>query len=50
HLLATTCDHIRQIAFQAGFTDIRHFRGVFRRRFGVSPTTYRSERGLSRVR
>lgn len=39
--LSTTFEHIRQIAFQAGWLDLRQFRKQFRERYGMPPKEYR---------
>lgn len=40
-LLSHSNDRIQEIAASVGISDAKYFRKVFRRRFGVSPRTYR---------
>ncbi len=40
--LTMTHDRISEIATQAGFADLRYFEKQFRRRFGMSPTEFRT--------
>lgn len=42
HLLLTSFEHVRQIGYSVGFSDVRNFRSAFRARFGMSPTVYRA--------
>ena len=40
-LLKTTDSKIRDVAFQIGYKDELYFSKVFKKRFGVSPKTFR---------
>jgi AraC-like DNA-binding protein len=47
HLLVSGYQRISEIAYEIGFSDVRYFNKEFRRRFGVSPTSYRQANALS---
>ncbi len=42
HLLATTHFSVQEIARQLGFFDLAHFSSTFHRRFGLSPSAWRT--------
>jgi AraC-like DNA-binding protein len=42
-LLRTTEMHVTDIAFDVGFGDLSHFYRLFKKEFGVNPSTYRNE-------
>lgn len=44
-LLSTPSITVRDVAQQAGFHQSPHFARAFRRRYGVSPSTYRAKAG-----
>lgn len=44
HLIATTDEHIAQIAYAVGFSDPSNFNHAFKERFGVNPRAYRTAR------
>jgi AraC-like DNA-binding protein len=39
-LLAEGCEHVADVAFRVGFSDLSHFYRSFRRRYGASPRRY----------
>ena len=41
--LLSTRDSITQIAFRCGFTDSNYFKDVFKKNYGMSPSSYRNE-------
>ena len=43
HLIETTREHIDQIGFQVGLRDHSHFTRGFKKKFGLTPTEYRSQ-------
>jgi AraC family transcriptional regulator of arabinose operon len=46
-LIGNSREHIRQICFAVGFTDVSNFNHAFKRRFGMSPRAYRVSRWLA---
>jgi YesN/AraC family two-component response regulator len=41
-MLLTTSKSIQEIAYELGYDDALYFSRVFKKRIGVSPTTYRA--------
>jgi two-component system, response regulator YesN len=46
--LGSSFEHVRQIAFNFGLTNLRHFRRAFRAQYGVTPKEYRRRFGHGR--
>jgi AraC-like DNA-binding protein len=48
-LLARTPERVSVISFRVGFQHVANFNHAFKKRFGVSPGQYRSQRGRGRA-